>query len=88
MHYKPPRPDVPDGSFFLRRLVVSRTCCTLARAKMDQEEWQTQSGLSKADFEKFTQYMNSNNPLDNRNRAILLGFIEDGIKVRVILIVF
>jgi hypothetical protein len=48
---------------------------------MDDAEWQTQSGLSREDFEKFTLYMNSNNPLDNRNRAIFLGFTDDGIKV-------
>lgn len=46
------------------------------------ENWDTNTGLSKEDFIKFTKYCNdSNNPIDNRNRAVILGFTQEGTRV-------
>jgi hypothetical protein len=47
------------------------------------EEWSSETGLSRDDFEKFTKYIHSNNAIDNKNRAVILGF-EDGVKVGVV----
>ncbi len=46
------------------------------------EEWNTETGLSRAEFEKLTLYCNrSDNATDNRNRAVVLGFTAPGVKV-------
>lgn len=38
--------------------------------------------LSDEEFAKFTLYFATNNPADNRKRALVLGFTKPGIKVR------
>lgn len=43
-----------------------------------EDDWKTETGLTREEFEKFTNYFSKgNNPIDNQNRAKLLG-IENG----------
>ena len=45
-------------------------------------EWQTRTDLTQDEFRKFTAYFTrSNNPLDNRNRAAMLGFSEPDVMI-------
>ena len=45
-------------------------------------QWETTTGLSREEFEKFTRYCNtSDNGIDNRNRAIMLGFTEEDARI-------
>jgi len=64
----------------------SSTSCSSSCTSDDEEPraaaWETHSGLTKDEFTRFTLYMNSNNPIDNRNRAVLMGHHEEGVKVR------
>jgi acetyltransferase-like isoleucine patch superfamily enzyme len=46
------------------------------------EDWKTETGLSREEFEKFTIYCNrSDNLVDNRNRARILGITAEGCMV-------
>jgi acetyltransferase-like isoleucine patch superfamily enzyme len=46
------------------------------------EEWKTETGLSREEFEKFTLYLHkSDNDVDNRNRSRLLGFNPEHVEV-------
>src|SRR5512133_521444 len=43
------------------------------------EEWQTETGLTREEFEKFTRYCcASDNATDNRNRALVMGITAEG----------
>ena len=45
-------------------------------------DWQTNTGLSREEFARLTEYCNrSDNPIDNRNRAAVLGLVNDGVGV-------
>ncbi len=45
-------------------------------------DWETRTGLSREEFEKFTRYCNqSDNAVDNRNRAVLLGLTTPEVRV-------
>ncbi|MBI4976277.1 MAG: acyltransferase [Spirochaetes bacterium] len=44
--------------------------------------WETKTGLSRVDFESMVKFTGlSDNPVDNRNRAIILGHSAEGILV-------
>ena len=46
------------------------------------DEWESNTGLSREEFEKFTRYCNgSDNRIDNRNRAVILGLTAPGVLV-------
>ncbi len=46
------------------------------------DDWQTETGLTKEEFARFTRYCNaSDNRVDNRNRAVLLGLNAEGVLV-------
>lgn len=45
------------------------------------ENWQTQTGLTQEEFVKFTRYCASDNGIDNRNRALILGLTAEGVMV-------
>jgi len=46
------------------------------------EQWQTETGLTREEFEKLTNYVcRSDNPIDNRNRALILGITAEGTQV-------
>jgi acetyltransferase-like isoleucine patch superfamily enzyme len=45
------------------------------------EDWQTQTGLTREEFVKFTRYCASDNGIDNRNRARILGLTSEGVMV-------
>jgi acetyltransferase-like isoleucine patch superfamily enzyme len=48
------------------------------------EDWQTTTGLSREEFEKFTRFCNmSEDCIDNRNRARILGFKEDNVRISI-----
>lgn len=43
-----------------------------------EDNWKTETGLTKEEFEKFTLYFSKgNNPIDNQNRAKIYG-VENG----------
>ena len=43
------------------------------------EPWQTKTGLTREEFEKLTLYTcRSDNALDNRNRAVIMGLTAEG----------
>lgn len=44
-------------------------------------EWKTESGLNEEEFTRFTRYMQSDNGLDDSNRAKILGFTAEGINI-------
>lgn len=47
-----------------------------------QEAWATKTGLSEAEFTAMTRYCNqSDNPVDNRNRACILGLTGRDVRV-------
>jgi len=47
-----------------------------------EDGWQTNTGLGRDEFEKFTRYCNqSDNAVDNCNRARILGFTAPNVKV-------
>ena len=47
----------------------------------EQTEWTTATGLNRKMFEEFTAYAASDNSVDNRNRAIALGFEQEGVLI-------
>ena len=47
-------------------------------------DWETTTGLSREEFEKFTRYCNlSENCIDNRNRARVLGFPNENVRIAI-----
>ncbi len=49
---------------------------------MKVDAWETQTGLSREEFEKFTMYSSrSDNAIDNRNRALILGFKNEDVRI-------
>jgi serine acetyltransferase len=54
----------------------------MERNSADDSEWQTQTGLTREEFEKFTRYCNcSENSIDSMNRARILGLKTEGVQV-------
>ena len=45
------------------------------------ESWETTTGLTRQEFEKFTRYWQADNPVDNTNRAKMMGFDVEGLQV-------
>ncbi len=45
------------------------------------DDWRTETGLTREEFEKFTQFCNrSDNNLDNRNRALVIGLTNENVR--------
>lgn len=49
---------------------------------MSAREDYVEYSLTEEEFAKFTLYFATNNPSENRKRAVVLGFTKPGIKVR------
>ncbi len=45
------------------------------------ETWETTTGLTREEFEKFTRYCQADNPIDNSNRAKMLGVDAEGVQI-------
>lgn len=43
--------------------------------------WETTTGLTRKEFEKFTRYCQADNPIDNNNRAKMLGFDAEMVQI-------
>ncbi|MDP6037927.1 MAG: acyltransferase [Candidatus Latescibacteria bacterium] len=43
--------------------------------------WETTTGLTREEFEKFTRYCQADNPIDNNNRAKMLGFDAEKVQI-------
>jgi len=51
-----------------------------SNAAMD--DWRTETGLTREEFAKFTQFCNrSDNDVDNRNRAVVIGLLSENVRV-------
>ena len=45
------------------------------------ETWETTTGLTREEFEKFTRYCQADNSIDNSNRARMLGIDAEGVQI-------